>query len=223
MTNTLAIIPPKAREKVVKRHSNGMKAVTLYYVNRKLVAHRSWNLLGNLAVEYSIRDNVKHGPFRRYHDNGAVSWATQFVRGKEHGVSRQYDENGGPIGTYRMTHGTGVDLWYTAPGELSEERYVRDGKWNGFERWWNSNQVWQETHFKDDLEHGIKRAWNDHGRLRRGYPQYFINGLRVTKRRYLRACRKDTSLPIYRKEEDNPKRTPPKLRKASYQAAGADR
>jgi len=215
MKQARPIIPPKAREKVVKRHETGFKQVALYYLDRKLIGHRSWDDQGRLAVEYAIRNNLMHGPFRGYHSNGTLSWVTQFVDGKEHGMSRQYDQNGNLIGTYRMKHGTGVDLWYSAPGELSEERHLRDGKWEGFERWWNTNHtVWEETHFKGGVEHGIKRAWNSRGRLRRGFPQFLIRGMKVTKQKYLRACKQDSSLPLYRTEDDNPKRTPPKLRKA---------
>jgi len=212
MKNARQIIPPEAREKIVKRHEKGFKQVALYYLDRKLVGHRSWDDQGNLAIEYAIRDNLKHGPFRGYHSNGIASWVTTFVDGKEHGISRQYDQTGKLIGTYRMRYGTGVDLWYSAPGELSEERYVRDGKWNGYERWWiTDHTVYAENHFLDDVEHGIKREWNARAGLRRGYPQYFIRGARVTKRDYLRACQQDPSLPVYRKEDDIPKRTPSKL------------
>lgn len=212
MKHARPIIPEKAREKVVRRHKKGFRQVALYYLDRKLVGHRSWDNDGNLVVEYAIHNNLRHGPFISYHANGRVSWVTRFVNGKEHGVSRQYDRNGNLIGTYKMRHGTGVDLWYTAPGELSEERHVQDGKWNGPERWWNANKtVWEETHFRDDVEHGIKRAWTVRGSLRRGYPQYFIRGVKVTKRNYLRACEQDASLPLYRKKDDSPKRTLPKL------------
>jgi hypothetical protein len=109
-----------------------------------------------------------------------------------------------------MEHGTGVDLWYQSRGKLSEERYFKNGKWNGYERWWWSRfRVWQETHFQDDLEHGIKREWNGQGRLRRGYPQYFIKGVKVTKRKYMRAAETDSSLPVYSAADDSPRRTPP--------------
>jgi antitoxin component YwqK of YwqJK toxin-antitoxin module len=216
MKKTRPIIPRNAREKVVKRHTSGLKHVALYHLNRKLVGHRSWDDEGNISIEYAIRNNKQHGPFRDYHSNGVVCWATRFVDGKEHGISRQYDWDGSVIGSYRMRHGTGVDLWYRSRGELSEERYVRDGKWNGYERWWWSHhRVSDETHFKDNLEHGIKRSWNSRGRLCRGYPQYFINGLKVTKRTYVRASKLDASLPVYRKEEDNPRRTPPTFANAS--------
>lgn len=219
------VIPRNAREKIVQRHEKGFKQVALYYVNRKLIGHRSWDNEGHLAQEYAIRNNEKHGVFVSYWPNGIVSWVTHYVDGKEHGVSRQFDWKGELIGTYRMRHGTGVDLWFTAPGELSEERYVRDGKWDGFERWWiTRHSVSAETHFKENLEHGIKREWTARGNLRRGYPRYFIRGNRVPKREYERACREDSSLPPYRKADDSPKRVQPKFsspaRKSSWRYFG---
>src|SRR5438034_10820460 len=120
MKNRRPIIPRLAREKVEKRHANGLRQVATYYLDRKLVGHRSWDEQGNITVEYAIRNDLKHGPFTRYYSDGAI-WATQFVGGKEHGISRQYDQKGKLFGWYRMNHGTGVDLWYTAAGELSEE------------------------------------------------------------------------------------------------------
>jgi antitoxin component YwqK of YwqJK toxin-antitoxin module len=210
MRTSRSIIPSGAREKIISRDDKGCKQVALYYKNGTLIGHRNWDEDGRLAIEYAIRNDVKHGPFAQYHPNGQVSWATRFVDEKEHGISRQYDEKGKLIGTYRMRHGTGVDLWYTAPGELSEERYLRDGKWNGFERWWNTDHsVWEETHFRDNVEHGIKRVWTARGRLRHGYPKYFISGSIVTKRQYERACELDTSLPRYRREDDSPERELP--------------
>ena len=98
--------------------------------------------------------------------------------GKEHGETRQYDENGVQIGSYIMDHGTGVDLWFQSPGVLSEEREYRDGQRHGYERWWrDDNQtIGEESHFWNGIEHGIFRRWNRQRKLSRGYPQYFIHG-----------------------------------------------
>jgi hypothetical protein len=87
---------------------------------------------------------------------GTVNWEVKCVRGKAHGLSCQYARNGKLIGTSRMHHGTGVDLWYREDGQLSEERYIHDGRWNGFERWWaDERRVWCERHFQQDVVHGI--------------------------------------------------------------------
>ncbi len=52
-----------------------------------------------------------------------------------------------------MHHGTGVDLWRQKKNwgngctYLSEARYIKDGKWHGFEWWLNEDQksVWRSA------------------------------------------------------------------------------
>ena len=70
----------------------------------------------------------------------------------------------------------------------------------------------RESHFAEGLEHGIQRDWDSTGRLRRGFPKYFINGEQVTKRQYLRAAKLDSSLPPFREEDNRPERQfPPEV------------
>jgi antitoxin component YwqK of YwqJK toxin-antitoxin module len=151
------------------------------------------------------------GSWRSYHASGQLAHETGYVEGKEHGLARQYDEQGNLIGCYEMVHGTGLDLWYYAAGVLAEERSYLDGDRHGFERWWNPDNgtIYEESHFWRGCAHGIMRQWNDQGRLRRGYPQYFVNGAKVTRRQYLRACQDDPNLPAWRKEDNEPQRLLP--------------
>ena len=58
-----------------------------------------------------------------------------------------------------------------------------------------------ELHWRKGRLHGIEREWNPKGRLRRGWPRYFVAGRRLDKRRYLRACAGDTSLPEFRSQD----------------------
>jgi hypothetical protein len=121
--------------------------------------------------------------------------------------------NGRLIGSYKMNHGTGVDLWRaeTYSGRsvyLSEARYIREGKWHGFEWWLNEDQktIHKENHFADNLQHGILREWNSEGRLKRGYPRYWVKDKTVSKRQYLRACTQDPNLPPFREADNLPLR-----------------
>lgn len=198
------LIPPDAAELVVKRWDDGSKQSAVYTRDGVKVGCRWFEPDGRLTMEYGLRGELKHGPFRTYHDTGAVCEDAFYVEGKEHGEIRQFDEAGKLIGSYRMHHGTGVDLWYARRGVLSEERHLRDGTRDGFERWWNEDQrsVWAECHYRRDTEHGIERRWNERGRLQRGYPRYYVNGERVSKRQYVRACERDESLPKYCTSED---------------------
>jgi antitoxin component YwqK of YwqJK toxin-antitoxin module len=172
-------------------------------------------------IEGTLRDGALHGPWRRYYPDGQLLHETAYVVGKEHGTARQYDESGNLIGSYQMDHGTGLDLWYSAAGVLAEERGYRDGERHGYERWWNEDNrtVFEEGHFWRGEPHGIMRQWIAQGRLRRGYPQYFVHGNRVTKRHYQRACLADPTLPAWRAEDDQPQRPLPEAMFARLSAA----
>ena len=144
---------------------------------------------------------------------GKLITAEPYSNGLSHGTVRQWSDDGKLLGTYTMEHGTGIDLWWCegfegGPPYLSEARYIKDGKWHGFEWWLKADQksVWQERRFRADQLHGIERRWNWRGRLGRGYPRYWLNDVRVTKRQYLRACAKDPSLPPSREADNRPQR-----------------
>src|SRR5262249_25510954 len=119
--------------------------------------------------------------------------------------------------------GTGIDLFWNPlcgregnPYYLSEVHYMRDGDWHGYTWWLDQDQasVWVERHYVQGSLHGIEREWNQHGRLRRGLPRYFVNGIRIDKRQYLRAAAADPSLPRFRPEDNSPSRIfPEEIRK----------
>jgi antitoxin component YwqK of YwqJK toxin-antitoxin module len=211
MRSIKPIIPEKALQRTAEKYPSGKKHKTFHYLNGKKVGRRIWNEDGSMFIECAMKDGVDHGRFRHFDPEGWLIWEGSCLKGKHHGVTRQFDRNGKVIGKTRMHHGTGADLWYSYDGLLSEERYIVDCRWNGFERWWNEDQrsVWEETHFKNDLEHGVRRKWNSEGKLKRGFPRYFINGHRVTKQQYFSACRHDVSLPKFSLADNAPYRKLP--------------
>ena len=192
-------ISDNAVERITDTWQSGGKQRAFYLIDGEEIGFRFWTASGVLTMEVGLQDGVKHGPYRTWHDNGQVEEESTYIVGKEHGITRQYDENGVQIGSYVMEHGTGLDLWYRAPEVLSESREYVDGDIHGYERWWHggNQMVWQEGHFSKGIEHGIFRRWNQHGRLRRGNPQYYIKGKRVNKRQYERACKSDPTLPPF--------------------------
>lgn len=204
-------IPADAVEVVLETYESGDKQKTVYFVDGKEIGYRFWNPSGTLAMEYGYQDGLMHGLYREWHDNGQLCQISTYIQGKEHGETKQFDENGVQIGSYVMDHGTGVDLWSCCAGVLSEEREYRDGQRHGYERWWayDNRTVYEESHFWNGQEHGIFRAWNRHNKLRRGYPRYYIRGERVDKRRYMRACRTDPTLPPFVSEDNQPFRPLP--------------
>jgi antitoxin component YwqK of YwqJK toxin-antitoxin module len=185
------LIPENAVEELIEYSDSGEKKSAYFYLDDEKVAYRSW--YGHqICMEYGIKNEKMHGLFRYWHDNGNLCEESFYIDGKEHGITKQYDYEGNLIGSYEMHHGTGVDLWYLAKGIISEERYLKDGNRHGYERWWNEDNktIYQEQHFQNGIEHGIYRQWNQKGSLCRGFPQYYVNGEKVNKRQYLKACEK---------------------------------
>jgi antitoxin component YwqK of YwqJK toxin-antitoxin module len=210
---TESIIPLHAEERVEQTYPGGARKAASYYLNNYRIGFRVWAEHGAVELEYGCNGDLQHGPFRRWNEDGTLLHETAYLDNKEHGVSWQYGQDGEIVGIYVMHHGTGRDLWYSCAGVLSEERSYYDGQRHGYERWWNGDNltVWEESHFHHGVEHGIFRRWNKVGRLCRGYPQYFANGTLIDRRRYLRACRTDPTLPPFLAENNAPQRVLPPI------------
>ncbi len=179
-------------------------------VDGVLVGYRLRDEAGHIVMETAWGAGAPHGLQREWDSDGSLLFEARYVKGREHGVARQW-QDGRLVGTYRMSHGTGVDLWRGWNGVLAEERHLLDRQRHGYERWWSGDDrsVWCEEHYRHDIAHGIFRRWNNRGRLSRGFPRYFVNGERVPKRTYLRRAAVDLSLPPYRPEDNSPRRTVP--------------
>jgi hypothetical protein len=207
-------IPKAARERVVARcvKSRGKYKVECI-LNGIVVGVRTFHETGELEYECPLKNGMAHGIKYRSDTPGKLLSAEPYSKGLPHGKARQWSHSGTRIGTYVMKRGTGVDLWWAqhcghALPYLSEARDLKDGKWHGFEWWLNEDQqsVWCERHFHNDQAHGIERSWNSQGRLRRGYPRYWVKGNRVTKPQYLRESAKDPTLPPVHESDNRPQR-----------------
>ena len=206
-----SIIDPSTEEHVLEVAPGGGGRAASYWRGGRKIGYRAWDADGQVTMEYRIENDVMHGPFRTYHDNGRVQQESTYVHGKEHGVTRQFDLEGVLIGSYELDNGSGLDLWYCEAGVLAEERYLKNGVMHGFERWWSGDNasVGIEGHYFEGLEHGIFREWNHRQRLRRGVPQYFIRGQKTQRREYGRACKSDATLPKYDRRDNQPNRPLP--------------
>jgi len=202
----------------------GAKHKAEYVLNGKIVGIRSFDKDGQLELEMPLRNGIRQGTMFYFEadSNGktTVTFAEPHKNGLVCGIARQWSQKDGQlIGTYSMKRGTGLDLWRNWSHDkkryfLSEARYLKEGKWHGFEWWLNEDQrtVWIESYFLENVQHGIRREWNHRGRLKRGYPQYWTQGKRVSKRQYLRASAKDPTLPRFRTWDNQPRRRfPPEV------------
>lgn len=214
-------IPGAARERIIKRYPNGKKEEVKLFLGRKLVGIRLYFESGELEHECPLKNGERHGIKYWWFESGVLESAQPFVDGLAHGVARQWHYDGRLIGTYRMAHGTGIDLWRqprVSNGSiyLSEAMHYKAGKRHGFEWWLDENQktVYIERHWQDDELHGIHREWENSRQLSRGYPKYFIRGIKTTKREYLKACGDDPTLPPFDAKDNAPDREfPPQVAK----------
>jgi antitoxin component YwqK of YwqJK toxin-antitoxin module len=211
-------IPKSARERVTDRDSSGAKLRAEYILRGKIVGVRWFHEPGEPSFETPLKDDVYHGTVYRWDIPGILLSSEPYVSGLAHGIARQWSDDGKLIGIYKMKRGTGIDLWWggcNGAFSLSEVHYLKDGRPHGYE-WWldDDKKVNSERHWRGGLAHGIERDWNAQGRLRRGYPRYYLHGERVNKRRYERACDSDSSLPKFRQKDNEPKRKfPPEVAK----------
>jgi hypothetical protein len=188
-----------------------------YLVGRSIVGYRLFDTDGELLLDCGVRGGRRHGREYRLDLPGRLLSATAYRNGLEHGLARQWSDDGRLIGTYRMQNGTGVDLWWQETWRTPRRPYLAEvhvmlkGRRHGFEWWLNPDQrsVYQERHWADDEAHGIEREWDDKGKLRPGFPKFYLRGSRVTRQAYEREQSKDPSLPAYRTEDNRPQRSFP--------------
>ena len=209
----LSSIPADAKE-VAK---DGARQVN-YFIGSDKVGYRYFKSDSVLTDERAYRGVHPYKHAYTWHSSGAMHSCETFdAEGVPHGTAYQWADDGRLIGSYTLVHGTGVDLWWTpwddGTAQLSEIHMMRDGARHGYEWWLDENEVpYSERHWQNFAEHGIEREWNSAGRLRRGYPRYWLHGQRVRKDRYVRAAAKDDTLPPFRAEENLPARQfPPEV------------
>jgi antitoxin component YwqK of YwqJK toxin-antitoxin module len=201
-------IPRRAIEKAL--YLDGKKVSAEYFLSGELVGRRYWNENGILEWDQCLRNGHPFGTFRQWHSNGQLMWEEPFRNGLAHGICRQWDENGELLGASRMKMGTGMDLWWGDSRQKfpTEERSYMKGLHHGFERWWcRKNEIFQELHYRHGVEHGVFRQWTS-GKLKRGYPKFYLSGKKVTKRAYIAASNHDATLPPYLDKENSPRRKP---------------
>jgi len=212
-----SFIPKTATERILARYPNGAKERAEYLIGEEVVGERHFHEMGEPSLEIPLLRGRTHGTEYRWDTPGVLLSAEPCVEGVPHGTAKQWLD-GHLVRTYTMVRGTGIDLWWQLRSDgtpyLAEARYLRDGHREGFEWWIEEDQcrVYEESHFRKGLLHGIERQWNREGKLRRGYPKYWVNTTQVSKRAYLAACNRDPTLPPFRDQDNAPERQfPPEI------------
>lgn len=172
-------------------------------LNGRVVGRRAYTQDGTLVMDTPLQDGQKHGREYTWNEDGTLLLVEPYVKGQIHGTAKQYGSRGKLIGTYHIVHGTGLDIWRGEGGAggiyISEIHSLRKGLPHGYEWWFTERgSLWHERHWHAGQYHGIERMWNSQGKLKRGYPKYWIAGQAVPKRKYLKAAQMDKTLPTFR-------------------------
>jgi antitoxin component YwqK of YwqJK toxin-antitoxin module len=190
--------------------------VTQCILGAKVVGQRAYDGNGRLMRETPLKNGRKQGREFIWDEEGHLESVEPYVDGQLHGLAKQYNRKGRVMGTYRFVHGTGFDIWRYEREDgmivISEIHSIRNSVLHGFEWWLRDDQqsVWHECHWQEGKFHGIERIWNREGRLKKGYPKYWIQNRAVSKRVYMKAAGKDRTLPRFSEQENQPRRRFPK-------------
>jgi hypothetical protein len=209
-----ATIPRRAVEIVEERSAGGTRLTSKYQLDGDRVGMICWNDDGTTPLlSRGYKNGRPVGWQLEHHFDGSVLFAEYYRYGRVDGWTFQWAVDGQLVARCEFRRGTGIDYWCDpTTGALSEVHPYLAGLPHGCETWWNDDQttVHIERYWCNGKAHGIEREWNDHGRLARGWPRYFIHGERTDKRRYTRAQHFDPTLPSFRSEDQFPNRTLPR-------------
>lgn len=115
-------------------YDDGTLKSVLRYENEKLNGECLWYYAnGKPLMQATFKDNVKDGPFTRWHENGQL-------------MEDGYYKNGEFDSIYHS---------YTLAGILASEEHYKDGLLNGdFKKWYENGQVFQDGQYIDDMMDG---------------------------------------------------------------------
>lgn len=96
-----------------------------------------------------------------------------------------------------------IERAYHENGQLRWEGTIKDGKPIGWNRHWHENdQLKSESYYVRGKDCGRSRMWWEDGSLMS--VNYHLGGFKVSKKKYLKACEKDPTLPRYDDNEPEP-------------------
>jgi antitoxin component YwqK of YwqJK toxin-antitoxin module len=217
-------IPKDCNEKIVSRHPDGSKSVCHYFKNRKKVGVRFFDDDGSMSMEFGINNGLEHGNHYEW-ISGKLVFFQKIKNGLAYGTAKQWSESGKLIGSFKMNNGNGIDLWWqdwSGQVHLSEVCFLKNGLPHGVEWALDQNEtIFNERQWFNGNWHGVYRSWKNSGTLSEGFPKFFIMNKQVAKAQYLKACKTDPTLPMYKTADDRayrefPKSLKPHLRRKKH-------
>jgi hypothetical protein len=126
-------------------------------------------------MESREMDRRLHNLYRTWYCNGQLAQELRYRHGLLHGVNREWDENGRLLGSFTMTHGTGIQHYWHDNGQMQTEINSLNGKFHGRMRLWlRDGTLVQET--------------------------FYISNVDVTRAAYLKAARRHPDWPQHKGE-----------------------
>lgn len=158
---------------------------------------RDYHDNGMIRFESDFIDGVPHGLQRHWHPNGVLAMEMPFDHGIIDGMVRQWNHKGELVATSNLKMGTGVLRTLNLEQGLDGEITYVDGKFTGRQRCYCGGELMATVFWLD----------ND----------------KVSRKRYLEACKQNPNLPRYEDEPaiaaKNPAKKAAKRASQSYQPA----
>jgi hypothetical protein len=143
---------------------------------------------GQLEAEVTYKNGLPNGITRMWHPNGVLASELPVKDGIVEGTAREWNENGVLLGSYEIINGCGVmKSWYPGGKLMGEISYV-NGQWNG-----------------------RICTWDEDGGLIA--EEFQIDGKKISKKKYIEACKDNRTLPRY---EDSDAKKKIKLPSTKY-------
>ncbi len=111
----------------------------------------------------------KHGPIRRWHDNGITKFEGNFDQGQLHGVTRQWNREGVLIEEAYYVEGVkdGPSTVFNKDGSKNWEGKFKEGRKNGPFLFWGKGESPKEKGFYlDDEKSGVWISYSPTGRIK---------------------------------------------------------
>jgi len=149
---------------------------------------------GSIESEVTLVDGLPEGVSRFWHPNGILASELPVRHGIPEGVGKQWNEKGELLGTFEIKDGTGIERHWHPNGTLMGETPWLHGKVTGRER----------AYFEDGELAG---------------DMYWLDNEKVSRKRYMEACKHNPELPRYDEPEPLTQR-PERKKKAPAPPAG---
>ncbi len=108
----------------------------------------TYNEIGTIVVSTDYLNGKKHGWYKKWFDDGMLSFEANYRDGKRHGITKSWWKN----------------------GNIRSESKFEDGIAEGVQmQWYKSGAKFKRINLKDGKEEGLQQSWRENGKLYNNY------------------------------------------------------